>query len=93
MDNMEVSEAELLFDLLDSTTETQSQIPAEIRLLQAQYVSKWFSSAIRNLESYFPESGGEGPELVATQYTGIMNTEIFRNYNRRIFRDLIGRLK
>ena len=82
-----------IFDLLDSTTEMQSLIPAEIRLLQAQYASKWFRSAIRNLESYFPESGGKGPALVATQYTGAMNIEVFRNYTQRIFRDLIERLK
>jgi len=82
-----------IFDLLDSTREMQSLIPAEIRLLQAQYVSKWFRSAIRNLERYFPESNGEGPALVATQYTGTMNAETFRNYTRRIFRDLIERLK
>jgi len=82
-----------IFDLLDSTTEMQSLIPAEIRLLQAQYATKWFRSAIRNLERYFPGSGGEGPALVATQYTGDMSTETFRNYTQRIFRDLIERLK
>ena len=82
-----------IFDLLDSSTEMQSLIPAEIRLLQAQYASSWFHSAIRNLERYFPESGGEGTALVATQYTGPMNIETFRNYTQRIFRDLIERLK
>jgi hypothetical protein len=82
-----------IFDLLDSTTEMQSQIPAEIRLVQAQYASKWFRSAIENLERYFPKSGGQGPAMVASQYTGAMNTETFRNYTRRIFRDLIERLQ
>jgi hypothetical protein len=82
-----------IFDLLDSTTEMQYLIPAEIRLLQTQYASKWFRSAIRNLDRYFPRSGGEGPALVATQYTGAMNTETFRNYTQRIFRDLVERLK
>ena len=82
-----------IFDLLDSNTEMQSLIPAEIRLLQAQYTSKWFHSAIRNLGRYFPESGGEGPVLVATQYTGTMNIEVFRNYTQRIFRDFVERLK
>jgi hypothetical protein len=82
-----------IFNLLDSTTEMQDLIPAEIRLLQAQYASKWLSSAIRSLDHYFPESGGVGPALVATQYTGAMNIEVFRNYTQRIFRDFVERLK
>jgi hypothetical protein len=82
-----------IFDLLDSTTETQILIPQEIGLLQAQYASKWFRDAIRNLDKYFPESGGQGPAMLASQYTGAMNTDTFRNYVRRIFRDLIERLK
>jgi hypothetical protein len=82
-----------IFDLLDSFAEMQRLIPAELSLLQAQYASKWFHSAISNLERYFPESGGEGPALAASQYTGAMNTETFRNYTRRVFRDLIEGVK
>jgi hypothetical protein len=82
-----------IFDLLDSSAETQRIIPAELSLLQAQYASKWFHNAIRNLERYFPESGGEGPALVASQYTGDMNAATFRNYTQRVFRDLIEGLK
>ena len=82
-----------IFDLLDSTAEMQSQIPAEIKSLQAQYAPGWFRRAIRNLERYFPETGGAGTGLVATQYTGPMNIETFRNYTQHIFRDMIGRLQ
>jgi len=81
-----------IFDLLDSSPEMQRQIPADIKAIKANYTARWFGTAIRHLESYFAEEGGRGPALVAGQYTGSMQTETFRLYARRVFRDLIGRL-
>jgi len=82
-----------IFDLLDSTEDLRSQIPAEIKTLKEKYPSRWFSTAIKNLEKYFPEAGGEGAALVASQYTGPMNSETFRNYVQRVFRDMIEQMQ
>ncbi len=82
-----------IFDLLDSSVEMQTEIPSEIKLLQAQYTPRWFNSAIRNLERYFPDISAEGPTLIASQYTGPMNTDMIQNYSHQVFRDLIDRLR
>jgi hypothetical protein len=82
-----------IFNLLDSSKELQDSIPAEIRSLRSQYVPRWFSTFKRNLDNYFPESGAEGPALVASQYTGDMPIDIFRNYVHRTFRDFIRSLQ
>lgn len=81
-----------IFDLLDSPKE-QEPISVEIKSFQSQYPPKWFHSFIRNLNKYFPELGAEGPALLATQYSGPMPTEIFRNYAHRTFRDFIQSLQ
>lgn len=82
-----------IFDLLDSSKELRDSIPVEIKSLQSQYAAKWFRSFITNLNKYFPELGAEGPALVATQYSGPMSTETFRNYAHRTFRDFIKALQ
>jgi hypothetical protein len=80
-----------IFDLLDSPKERDS-ISVEINSFQSQYPAKWFHRFIRNLNKYFPELGAEGPALLATQYSGSMSTEIFRNYAHRTFRNFIQSL-
>lgn len=82
-----------IFNLLDSSRELRDSIPVEINSLQSQYAARWFRSFIRNLNKYFPESGAEGPALVATQYSGPMPAETFRNYAYRTFRDFIQALR
>jgi len=82
-----------IFNLLDSSQELRDSIPAEIYSLQSQYTAKWFRSFVGNLNRYFPESDAEGPALVATQYSGPMTAEIFRNYAYRTFRDFIRALR
>ena len=91
--NKEAKDLYYIFDLLDSTPETRSQIPAEIKALVGNYPVTWFKTAISNLQKYFPKSGGEGPILVATQYSGQMNSETFLNYVQRIFNDMIELLQ
>lgn len=81
-----------IFDLLDSSRELQATIPAEISSLRSRYSSRWFARFIRNLNRYFPESGGEGSALVTTQYTGPMPVDTFRNYAHRTFRNLMQAL-
>jgi hypothetical protein len=82
-----------IFSFVDSSRELRDSIPAEINSLQSRYAAKWFRSFISNLNKYFPESGGEGPALVATQYSGHMPAETFRNYAYRTFRDFIQALQ
>jgi len=77
---------------MDSSKELRDSIPVEINSLQSQYSTGWFRTFIRNLNKYFPESGAEGPALVATQYSGPMPTGTFRNYAYRTFRDFIQAL-
>lgn len=78
-----------IFNLLDASKELRDSIPLEINSLQSQYTARWFRTFVGNLNKYFPESGAEGPALVATQYSGPMPTETFINYARRTFRDFI----
>jgi len=82
-----------IFDLLESSTELRDSIPAEINSLRSRYAARWFGSFIRNLNKYFPESGAEGPALVATQYTGPVPADTFRNYTHRTFRDFVQALQ
>ncbi len=82
-----------IFDLVDSSPEMQMTIPADMKTIKANYSARWFSSAIRHLENYFPEDGGRGPALIAEQYTGNMPAATFRVYVRRVFRDLINKLR
>jgi len=82
-----------IFDLLDSSKAFRDSILLEIRSLHSQYAPKWFPSFTRNLNKYFPESGAEGPAMVATQYSGSMPIETFRNYAHRTFRDFIQALE
>jgi hypothetical protein len=82
-----------IFSFVDSSRELRDSILAEINSLQSLYPAKWFRSFITNLNEYFPESGGEGSALVATQYIGHMPAETFRNYAYRTFRDFIQALQ
>ncbi len=82
-----------IFDLLDSSAELQGSIAAEINSLRSRYTGRWFGNFTRNLNRYFPESGGEGPALVATQYTGPVPADTLRNYTHRTFRDFIQALR
>jgi hypothetical protein len=81
-----------IFSFVDSSKELRDSIPAAINSLRSRYVARWFRSFIKNLNDYFPESGGEGPALVATQYSGHMPPETFRKYAHRTFRDFIQAL-
>lgn len=82
-----------IFSFVDSCKELRDSIPAEINALQSRYAARWFRSFISNLNKYFPESGGEGPALVATQYSGHMPAETFRNYAYRTFRGFVQALQ
>lgn len=82
-----------IFSFVDSSRALRDSIPAEINSLQSRYAAKWFRSFIKNLNDYFPESGGEGPYRVAKLYTGHMPVETFRNYAHRTFRDFIQALQ
>ena len=82
-----------IFSFVDSSGELRDSIPAEINSIQSRYAARWFRSFISNLNKYFPESGGEGPALVATLYSGHMPAETFRNYAHRTFRDFIQTLQ
>lgn len=78
-----------IFRFLDSSGELRDSIPVEIGSLRSGYPARWFRTLVTNLNDYFPESGGDGPALVATQYSGQMPAETFRNYAHRTFRDFI----
>jgi len=82
-----------IFSFVDSSKELRDSIPAEINSLRSRYAARWFRSFTKNLNDYFPESGGEGPALVATQYSGSMPAETFRTYAHRTFRDFIQALR
>lgn len=82
-----------IFSFVDSSRELRDSIPAEINSLRSRYAASWFRSFVKNLNDYFPEAGGEGPALVATQYSGHMPTETFRNYAHRTFRNFIQTLQ
>jgi len=82
-----------IFSFVDSSKELWDSIPAEINSLRSRYAAKWFRNFIKNLNDYFPESGGEGPARVAKLYTGHMPAETFRNYAHRTFRDFIQTLQ
>ena len=82
-----------IFSFVDSSRESRDSIPAEINSLRSCYSTKWFRSFIKNLNDYFPESGGVGPARVAKLYTGHMPTETFRNYAHHTFRDFIETLQ
>jgi hypothetical protein len=82
-----------IFNFVDSSRDLRDSIPAEINSVRSHYAANWFRSFMKNLNDYFPESGGEGPALVATQYSGHMPAEAFRNYAHRTFRDFIQTLQ
>jgi len=82
-----------IFDLIDSTPKMMGNVIEEMKSIQAKYARSWACRALSNLERYFPETGGQGPALVGSQYTGEMPLETFRNYAHRVFRDLIAGLK
>jgi len=82
-----------IFNFVDSSRELWDSIPVEINSLRSLYPARWFRSFIKNLNDYFPESGGEGSARVATLYTGSMPAETFRNYVHRTFRDFIQALQ
>jgi len=81
-----------IFNLLDSSKELRDTITSEIHSLSSQYASRWYKSFKQNLVSYFPESGADGPALVASQYTGEIPIDTFRNYAHRTFRNFIQSL-
>ena len=82
-----------IFSFVDSSGGLRDSILTEINSLRSRYAARWFRSFIRNLNDYFPESDGAGPALVATQYSGPMPAETFRNYAYRTFRDFIQALR
>ena len=82
-----------IFSLVDSSKELRDSIPAEISSLRSRYAAKWFLTFIKNLDAYFPESGGDGSARVARLYTGDIPAETFRNYAHRTFRDFIQALQ
>jgi hypothetical protein len=78
-----------IFRFLDSSGELRQSIPSEINSLRSRYHPKWFRTFVANLNDYFPESDGDGPALIATQYSGQMSAERFQNYAHHTFRDFI----
>ncbi len=82
-----------IFAFVDSSKELRDSIPVEMKSLRSRYAARWFRTFIRNLNRYFPESGGEGPVRVAGLYTGHIPAETFRNYAHRAFRDFIQALE
>lgn len=82
-----------IFNLVDSSRELKDLIPAEISSLRSRYAPKWFRKFVKNLNAYFPESGGEGPARLANLYTGDMPAQTFRNYAHHTFRDFIQTLQ
>ena len=82
-----------IFRFLDSSGELRDSIPADVSSLRSRYPASWFRTFIRNLNLYFPESGGEAPARVEGQYPGPMPAETFRNYVRRTLRDFIRALQ
>jgi hypothetical protein len=82
-----------IFSFVDSSRGLRDSIATEIDSLRSRYAAKWFRSFIKNLNAYFPESGGEGPRRVAKLYTGDIPAAIFRNYAHRTFRDFIQALQ
>ena len=82
-----------IFSFVDSFRGLRDPIPAEINSLRSRYAARWFRDLVKNLNAYFPESGGEGPARVAKLYTGYMPAETFRNYARRTLRDFMQALQ
>jgi len=82
-----------IFSFVDSFRGLRDPIPAEINSLRSRYAARWFRDFVKNLNAYFPESGGEGPARVAKLYTGYMPAETFRNYARRTLRDFMQALQ
>ena len=82
-----------IFSFVDSSRELRDSILAEINSLRSRYPAKWFRNFVKNLNDYFPESGGEGRARVAKLYTGHMPAETFRNYAHHTFRDFIQALQ
>ena len=81
-----------IFRFLDSSGEPRDSITTEICSLRSGYHPKWFRTFVTNLNDYFPESGGDGTTLIATQYSGQMSAERFRNYSHHTFRAFIRAL-
>lgn len=81
-----------IFDILDSPGESRDSILREIHTLRECYPNRWFTSFIRILSQYFLDADAEGPALIATQYSGTMPLQTFRNYAHRTFRDFIKEL-
>jgi hypothetical protein len=82
-----------IFRFLDSSGELRDSIPAEICSLRSGYPARWFRTLTTNLNDYFPESDGDGPAVIATQYSGQMPAETFRNYAHHTFRGFIQALE
>jgi hypothetical protein len=81
-----------IFDIIDSSSEIRNSILSEINDLREQYQRQWFKTFIKNLAIYFPETKAAGPRLIATQYNGTMNEDIFINYVHHTFLDFISDL-
>lgn len=82
-----------IFGFVDSFRGLRDSIPAEISSLRSRYAAKWFRDFVKNLNAYFPASGGEGPARVAKLYSGNMPADTFRNYAHRTFRDFMQALQ
>lgn len=81
-----------IFDVLDSSAQLRDSIPADIASVASHYAAGWFRAFMRNIRRYFPESGGEGIALIATQYTGSIPADAFRNYVQGVFSEFIRAL-
>jgi hypothetical protein len=82
-----------IFRFLDSSGELRRSIPAEISSLRSRYHPRWFRTFVTNLNDYFPEGDGDGPALVARQYSGQMSAERFQNYAHHTFGNFIQALQ
>lgn len=82
-----------IFDLIDSSSELSYSILRDMATLRENYKSSWFKTFLKNLERYFPEDNGEGPILVASQYTGTMPETTLHRYAHHTFRDFVQALR
>ncbi len=78
-----------ILGIVDCPDDVRDSISAQICSFRSRYPATWFDRFVRNLTSYFSESGGEGAALVTTQYSGVMPASTFRNYAHRVFRDFL----
>lgn len=92
-----------LFDLLYNLPALRSDAVREFPALVRRYPAAWYKTFRRNLERYFPDAAGDGPDMVASQkpdpYSTMIGQDVtngpgrFREAVYRAFADLLAELK